>query len=95
MPFVATRQRAHIAQTVLTSDFDPGVRELARDPVKMSLALLVTAAAIVGFIGLLVASAYAGQAATAMRVGALVWLAALGVVRAAVLWRRPTRREPN
>ena len=95
MPIIPLRQRSHIAETVLTSSAGPRMREIARDPGKMSLALLVTAIAILGFVGLLVASAYAGQAATAMRVGALVWLAALGVIRAAVLWRRPMRHEPD
>jgi hypothetical protein len=61
----------------------------------MSLGLLVTAVAILGFIGFLVASAHAGDAATAMRFGALVWLAALGAIRAAVLWWRPIRRDPD
>jgi hypothetical protein len=95
MPIVAPRQRSNIAETVLTSGAGSRARELARNPEKTSLALLVTAVAILGFIGLLVASAYAGEAATGMRVGALVWLAALGAIRAAVIWRRPIRRDPD
>jgi hypothetical protein len=92
MPIIAPRHRSHTADTILTSGAISQTRDLARNPRKMSLALLLTAVAIAGFIALLVASAYAGEAATAVRVGALFWLAALGAIRGAVLWRRPQRR---
>jgi hypothetical protein len=92
MPIVTQRREAEFTDRVLRSGASRGARDLARNPRKMSLVLLVTAVAILGFVGLLVASAYAGEAATAMRIGALVWLVALGAVRGAIFWRRPMRR---
>jgi len=48
----------------------------------------LSAAGVVGFLGLLVASHYIPEWATPLRVMALAWFVVIGVVRFAAFWRR-------
>jgi NhaP-type Na+/H+ or K+/H+ antiporter len=62
-------------------------KALARDPSRLGAAFLVTVAGLIGFVGLLVASAYLPREADALRIAALVWFVVLGAVRTTLILR--------
>ena len=68
------------------------VRELARRPEEMKVALMVTVAGILGFVALLVASTYFAYLATPIRVAAFAWFVVFGGIRTSMFWKRGAGR---
>ena len=91
-----SRGRSADSGSDVTSNFKYGrsyARELARHPAELKAPLLLTIAGILGFVALLVASAYFVRLATPFRVAALLWFVVFGAVRTSMLWKRGAGRR--